>query len=429
MSTQLTFVIAGLGGRGMHAYGHYISQHPDEMRISAAADIVPEKMQRAAAAYNLAPNQCFNSAEELFAREKMADVAVIATQDKQHYLHAMAALKKGYHLLLEKPISPVLSECIEIRDEALRRGLTVTVCHVLRYSPFFRAIRELIESGAIGKVCSVDLIENVQYAHQAHSFVRGNWRNTTESSPMILAKSCHDMDILHYILGVPCRRISSFGSLSWFKKENSPAGSAPYCADASECRASCPYDAEKIYVEKSREILSRGRKITWPFNVVIEDPTPETLKEALKTSPYGRCVYHCDNDVVDHQIVAMSFEGDITVTFTMTAFTYDGTRRIQVMGALGEISGDLGEGKIFLKKYGEAVKQVAMPDDSKGGHGGGDSLMMDALNGAVTGGGKGAITGIVQSVHSHVMALAAEHSRLNNGIMVDIGDFEKTHGV
>ena len=426
MSTQLTFAIVGLGSRGMHAIGQYIWAHPGEMRIAAAADILPEKLQRAMAAYGLAPDQCFNSAEELFAREKMADVAVIATQDKQHYRHAMAALKKGYHLLLEKPISPVLPECVEIRDEALRRELTVTVCHVLRYSPFFRAIKELIDNGSIGKVFSVDLVENVAYWHQAHSFVRGNWRNTTESSPMILAKSCHDMDVLHYLLGVPCQRVSSFGSLGWFKAGNAPAGSAPYCADAADCRSNCPYDARKLYVERCGEILSRGGKAGWPFNIVTPDPTPQTLEEALKTSPYGRCVYHCDNDVVDHQVVAMIFEGGITATFTMTGFTSQVTRRIQVMGSLGEISGDLVEGKVFLKKYGESEKQVDMPPESRDGHGGGDALMLKTLKEAVTNGGKEGLTGIVQSVHSHVMALAAEHSRLNNGIVVDLGDFEKT---
>jgi len=425
MPTQLTFAIIGLGNRGMSAHGEQIHDCTGEMRITAVADTVPEKVLRARSAFNLSPDQCFASAEELFAREKMADIAIIATQDKQHYGHAMAALKKGYHLLLEKPISPVLSECLEIRDEALRRNLTVTVCHVLRYSPFFSRIRDLIDSGRIGKVYSVDLVENVGYWHQAHSFVRGNWRNTAESSPMILAKSCHDMDILHYILGVPCQSVSSFGSLGWFKKENAPAGSAPYCADAAGCRASCLYDAEKHYVDRCAEIISKGGKAGWPFDVVIPDPTPQTLKEAIKTSPYGRCVYHCDNDVVDHQVVAMSFEGGITATFTMTAFTNEITRRIQVMGSLGEISGDMVEGTLFLKRFGETVKQVDIPSESRDGHGGGDALMLQTLKEAVTNGATGGLTGIVQSVHSHVMALAAEHSRLNNGVSVDVGDFEK----
>jgi predicted dehydrogenase len=425
MATQMTFAIAGLGGRGMYAYGKRIFQHPDEMLITAVADNAPGRLQKARDAFNLKDDQCFNSAEELFAREKMADIAVIATQDKQHYHHAMAALKKGYHLLLEKPISPVLRECLEIRDEALRRGLTVTVCHVLRYSPFFRSVKELIDDGAIGKVFSVDLVENVGYWHQAHSFVRGNWRNTAESSPMILAKSCHDMDILHYLAGVPCQRLSSYGALSWFKKENAPTGSAPYCLDAKECRPSCPFDAEKLYVERCAKILSKGGKAGWPFNVVIPDPTSQTLKEALKTSPYGRCVYHCDNDVVDHQVVAMEFEGGITAAFTMTGFTYDLTRRLQVMGSLGEITGDLDKGILFLKKYGEAEKRVAMPPESRDGHGGGDALMLEALKEAVTKGGNGGLTGIAGSVHSHVMALAAEHSRLNNGIAVDLEDYER----
>ena len=428
MSNQLTFAIVGLGNRGMHAYGKYIREHPDEMGIAAVADIMPERVRSAMTVLDLKPDQCFNSAEELFAREKIADVAIIASMDKNHYLHAMAALKKGYHLLLEKPISPKLEECIEIRDEALRRKLNVTVCHVLRYSPFFRIIKELIDSGAIGKVFSVDLVENVAYWHQAHSFVRGNWRNTIEACPMILAKSCHDMDILHYLLGVPCQSLSSYGSLNWFKKENAPAGSAPYCLDAKECRPGCPYDAEKLYVERCAEIQFKGEEAGFPFYMVVPEPTPQTLKEALKTGPYGRCVYHCDNDVVDHQVVAMNFEGGITAAFTMSGFTYGGARCIQVMGTLGEISSDLGEGTVLLKKYGENVKQVDMPIESREGHGGGDALMLQTLKEAITGGGKGGLTDIVQSVHSHVMALAAEHSRLNNGIAVDIGKFEKAKG-
>ena len=428
MSEKLTFVIAGLGNRGVDVHGKHIYARPDEMRIAAVADHSPEKVRRAMTTFNLTPEQCLNSAEELFACNKMADVAVIATQDKQHYSHAMAALKKGYHLLLEKPISPKLSECIELREEAIRHKLSVTVCHSLRYSPFFRVIKELIDSGSIGKVFDIDLVENAAYWHQAHSFVRGNWRNSTESSPMILAKSCHDMDILHYLLGVSCQRLSSFGSLSWFKNENAPAGSASYCLDATECRPGCPYDAVKFYIDGCAETQAKGEKVGWPFNVVTHNPTPQTLKEALKTSPYGRCVYHCDNDAVDHQVVAMNFTGGITATFTMTGFTHDLTRRIQVMGSLGEIMGDLVEGTLFLKRYGESAKQVDLPIESRDAHGGGDVLMLQAIKEAVNDSDKGVLTGIVKSVHSHVMSLAAEHSRLNNGIVVDIGAFEKTYG-
>jgi len=426
MTEPLTFAIIGLGNRGMGAYGNYILEHPDEMRIAAVADNRSEKLEGAVSEYQLKSEQCFSSAEELLARDKMADVAVIATHDHQHYQYAMAALKKGYHLLLEKPISPVLSECIAIRDEALRRGLVVVVCHVLRYAPFFQKIKELLDSGAIGKVFTVDLLENVAYWFHSHGFVRGVARNTTVSSPMILQKSCHDMDILHYLLGVPCQSLSSYGALSWFRKENAPAGSAQYCADAAECRVSCPYDAEKIYVKRLEDILAQGGKAGWFFSRIVIDPepTPETLREALKTGPFGRCVYHCDNNVVDHQVIAMNFEGGITATFTMTGFTYDHTRRIQVMGTLGEMTGDLSKGSLFLKKYGENVKKIEMPDEVREGHGGGDAQLMQNLKDAVMS-GTGGLTGIVQSVHSHVMALAAEYSRLNNGIAVDLGEFEK----
>ena len=216
---QVTFAVCGFGIRGMEAYSSYQKTHPDEMRITAVADPDPAKREIAQRVYGVPAAQCFSSAQELLAQPRLADVMIIATQDRQHVQQAIPAMEKGYHLLLEKPISPSLSECIALREKAHETGRAVIVCHVLRYTQFYGAIKRLLQEGAVGRIESVQAAENVAYWHYAHSYVRGNWRRCEDSSPMVLAKSCHDMDILRWLIDAPCLRVSSYGSLDWFKKK------------------------------------------------------------------------------------------------------------------------------------------------------------------------------------------------------------------
>ena len=413
----ITIAIAGCGSRGQDTYAACQKRFPDRMQIVAAADIRPEKLEQMKASYGLTDAQCYDSAESMLKAGKLADVMIIATPDRMHYSEAMEALKLDYHLLLEKPIAPTAEECIAIEKLALERNREVVVCHVLRYTVFYQKLKALINSGVVGNVVNIQAIERVGYWHQAHSFVRGNWRNAGLSTPMILQKCCHDMDILLWLSGKRCERVSSFGSLAHFTAANAPQGAAERCVD---CQAeNCPYNAVNFYLGKIRE-----NKLDWPVNVLTTDLTAEGVMKALQEGPYGRCVYRCDNDVVDHQVVNLELEGGATVSFTMCAFTKECARRIRIMGTMGEIVGDMERNTIEVLPFvGESdLIDVNTLTEDFSGHGGGDARMVDDLLHLVSGENEGGemLTSISRSVESHLVALAAEYSRLNHGAVVEL---------
>ena len=275
------------------------------------------------------------------------------------------------------------------------------VCHSLRYQKGFRKVKELLESGVIGKVMSVNLTEQVAWWHQAHSFVRGNWGNEGRSTFMLMAKSCHDIDYLHYLVGKRCRSVSSFGALSYFRRENAPAGSGDRCIDCAVER-SCHYSALKHYVETDRN--------GWPAGVVSLDHSREAHLEAIRTGPYGRCVWKCDNDVVDHQTVNMLFEDDVTVVFTMTGFTKDNARNLRVHGTLGELYFD--ESSITVKTFADANVMTIQLGRELGGHGGGDQRIADTFIDALFSRDDSKIVANAQeSLKTHTVVFAAEQSR------------------
>lgn len=420
---RFTVAIAGLGGRGYHTYAKFQHLRPEQMKIVAIADIDKEKIELAASEFNVPLEGCFASAEEMLSCERLADVVFITTQDRQHKEHIMMALEKGYDVLLEKPISVTPKDCIEIRDKVLELGRSVTVCHVLRYTKFFEVVKEAIDSGIIGKVQTVQAIENVGYWHQAHSFVRGNWRNSEIETPMILQKCCHDFDVFIWLLGLECRAVSSFGSLGYFKKENAPNGSAERCVDCTV--ENCPFNAEHIYLDE-RSIGLRNGNIGWPCDIVVENPTEEKLKVALKTSPYGRCVFHCDNNVVDHQVVNMLFDGGVTVQLTMTGFTEDNYRYVKVMGTKGQIEADQKKNIVTVTPFGcdPIVYDISVLAEDLSGHGGGDNKMLKEMFEMLENGGQPR-SAISDSVGGHLIAFAAEESRLHDGELVKISEFEK----
>ncbi len=425
MRKKITVAICGFGNRGAEAYGSYQMLHPDEMEIVAVADPRPARRALAVKEYGVPEDRCFTSGEAMLAQEKLADVMFITTQDSDHIRFAIPALEKGYHLLLEKPISPSLDECVALREKAHETGRIVVVCHVLRYTQFYQKLKELLVCGAIGKLESVVATENVAYWHFAHSYVRGNWRRADESSPVILAKSCHDMDILRYLVGKPCLRVSSFGDLDWFRAINAPLGSAARCLDC-QVKADCPYDAEKIYLTNPASGYFGGHR-QWPLTVLTNDVTEEGIRKALQVGPYGRCVYRCDNDVADHQTVNLEFEGGVTAVFNLSAFTEGCYRTIRLMGSLGELEGNLDEQKVTLRPFGgpEKVFTLDPVEGEYAGHGGGDARMMEQLCLLISEGGRDALTSIDVSVESHLMAMAAEESRLHGGKPIDLAEFGK----
>ena len=424
-TTPITFAICGCGSRGLEAYATYQKHHPEQMKIVAGADNRPDRLALLREWYGVEESMCFASDEELLAQPKLADVMLIATQDRQHVPAALKALDKGYHVLLEKPISPELSECRQLLEKARETGKLVVVCHVLRYTPFYAALEELVRRGDIGKLETIDAVEHVGYWHYAHSFVRGNWRRTDETSPMILAKSCHDMDILRWLAGGRCLKVQSFGALDHFRAENAPEGAAERCLECPH-KDTCVFSAETIYITGRHCGFRRGAK-GWPNTVVAGDtPSEENLYEALRTGPYGRCVYRCDNDVVDHQTVNLEFENNIHATFTMTAFTEQCRRTIKLTGTMGEIDGDLEHNTLTVYRFGKEAEVISLNDQKSefAGHGGGDAGLMGQFCRMAAGDSGECLTSIDASVESHVMALAAEASRLRGGETVTLADFK-----
>ena len=425
MEKVITIAVAGYGLRGQ-CYSKYALEHPESMKVVAAADIVREKVEAAKERFHLPEEMCFDSAEEMLKQPQLADVMFICTQDRQHVPMALEALDRGYHVMVEKPISPDLQECFQLQRKSQVTGKIVTVCHVLRYSPFYLKIKEIMDSGVLGEIRNISAHEDVGYYHYAHSFVRGNWRKSEETSPMILAKSCHDMDLFQWMMGQRCEAISSFGSLSHFRKDKAPAGSAEYCLGGCQCKESCPYDAEKIYVT-NKKLGDWDEHGAWNCDAFCADPTEENIYQALKTGPYGRCVYHCDNNVVDHQVVNMEFENGATGSFTMTGFTKNIRRTVRVMGTLGELEGDCMTGTVTIKVFGKEIQTIDFSPALTGhvGHAGGDSRLVDNIIHILQSGNlEQNLTSIGGSVHSHVMALAAEESRLEHGKVVSIREFE-----
>lgn len=414
--------IAGVGSRGKNAYGLELLNMKDRAKVVAVADIDPERLALAGDAHGVPDEMRFSSAEAMLAMPRLADAMLVCTQDRQHVPHAVEALKKGYDVMMEKPISPKLEDLQEITKVSRENGRRVVVCHVLRYTPFFQTIKKTIDSGVLGEVVSIQALENVRYWHQAHSFVRGNWRREEDTSPMILAKCCHDLDYLVWLCGKKCERVSSYGSLMYFKESNAPEGAALRCTQGCKAKESCPYDAEKIYLTNKDTGILCGN-VEWPIDVLAENPTEEKIRHAIETGPYGICVFHCDNDVVDHQIVNMQMEGGASLSLTMSAFTSIGGRTIKVMGTLGDLWGDMHENRIRIGVFGKEPQVIDLGKEEKdfAGHGGGDRLLMEQFVDLMQGKEPdGTITTLETSVESHLVALAAEKSRLENGESIEI---------
>jgi predicted dehydrogenase len=406
-------ILLGAGQRG-NAYCEYALSHPDRLQIVGVAEPDPTRRNDFQKKHGISDLDCLSTWEKVFLREKWADAVIICTQDTMHYGPAMAAIAQGYDILLEKPISPGPKECMEIARAARAKGVKVVVCHVLRYAPFFSKIKEIIDSGEIGDVVTVVHNENVGDLHHAHSFVRGNWGIGKESSPMILAKSCHDMDIMQWLIGKDVLRLSSFGSLSYFTKANCPKEAPPRCTNG--CEVDCPYDSRKLYLNSDNE---------WFRSVAVGhyNATDEEVEAALKTGPYGRCVYQCDNDVVDHQVVSMEFEDGVTAIFSMSSFTPDISRSIKIMGTRGQIRGHSGPESIKVFNFIDRSEREILVG-SRGGHGGGDAGIMEAFCAYLTGKSlDNTISEANISAQNHMLCFAAEKSRLQGGAIVEMKAF------
>ncbi|GGI39581.1 Gfo/Idh/MocA family protein [Mammaliicoccus stepanovicii] len=407
-------ILLGAGDRGGKVYANLIKSLPHEIQLVAVAEPIKERRERISKEHHIEGKSVYASWVDLLNDRPDADVAIICTQDKEHFEPTMKALDSGYHVLLEKPMSPSAGECIKMVEKSEEMNKTLTICHVLRYTPFWNRIKKIVENGDIGEVASIQLNENVEYMHMSHSFVRGNWKSKETSSPMILAKSCHDMDIISYIMDKDCKRINSFGSLMYFNESNKPEGAPLRCLDGCPAENECPFHAGRYY-------LGRGKGWAMKFT---EENTNEAIIKSLQTTDYGKCVFQSDNDVVDHQVVNMEFDNGATATFSMSAFTREQTRIVQIMGTKGEIRGNMETNEISVFDFLTREEKVVKFPEVASGHGGGDEgIIKDFIQTINRKDNQTSKSVASKSLISHLMAFAAEESRLNQGQSINIDEF------
>jgi predicted dehydrogenase len=406
---MVRYAIVGAGQRGA-GYAEWIARRPGA-RVVAVAEPRAHRRERLAREHGV--THVFPSWEELAAAPRLADAAIVSTQDTEHVGPAIALARKGYHLLVEKPLAPTPGECAELVEAVTAAGVLFAVCHVMRYRPYTRLVKKLVDDGRIGGIMSVQHLEPVGHWHYAHSYVRGNWRRSDLASFMLLAKSGHDIDWLRHIVGDRIERVSSFGSLRHFTPRHAPPGSADRCLDCA-VEPDCPYSATRLYLG-----MVRAGRTGWPVSVLADEVTEASVTTALREGPYGRCVYRSDNDVVDHQVVAMEFAGGATATFTMTAFTPHVDRRTQVFGTRGFLDGDGTHVRLhdFVTETTEVLTAPADGQDTDAGHAGGDSGLMTAFTTAVeTGDPAHILSGPAESLESHLAVFAAERARLSGTV-------------
>ena len=405
-------VLIGAGSRGRDVYGAYARANPGELRFVAVAE--PDDARRGvfAAAHGIPAERCFRSGEELCAAGELAPLAVVATSDTDHAGPALAAFAAGYHVLLEKPLAASWPDCRAIVDAAARANRMLQLGHVFRYTGFYARAAEILASGELGELMTVEMAEHVTYWHMAHSFVRGTWRRRADAAPMLVAKCCHDLDLLAWFVGRPAREVASFGTLSHFRPDRAPAGSGERCV-ACAIAPTCPFDAVAFYVHDRRG---------WPWSTIALEQTAASRRAAVETGRYGRCVWRCDNDVVDHQVAAFHFDGDVTATFTMHGFAPRGGRTLRLVGTEGELAGAFETGTLTVQR----LRQPAREErdlNTGGGHGGGDFALIGAFLDALRrDDAVGVLASGAASLASHAMGFAAEAAR-QTGQVTDIAAF------
>ena len=398
---QVSIVAIGAGNR-TNKYLEYVKQHPDKAKLVGVVELNEIRRNKIAEKFCLEPSACFTDYHDFFRSSLKVDAVMICTPENMHYEPCMMAIEAGYHVLLEKPIAQTPEECIAIGEAARRKNVIVTVCHVLRYHPYFIKLKELACSGELGNIISINHRTAVGVDRAAHSFVRGPWRKESETNPMLISKCCHDIDFLLWLTKTRCRKLTSFGSLRWFKSTNAPEGSAHRCIDC-QVESQCPFSAVDLYRIRRDWIAN--------FDVPQGKNIDEVIEEELEQGLYGRCIYHCDNDVVDHQIVSMEMESEVTINFSMDIFTLEDHRATQICLTEGEIEGDETQIKVRRFRGGEETIYDFSDIKHKPFHAGADLNLMADLIEAIQTEGKYLRTSIDLSVESHRICFEAERSR------------------
>jgi len=425
-------IVVGAGNRGK-VYATYALEHPARAKVVAVCDPLKYRREFLARTHNIPASSVFDNWEDCVAKEKFADAVVIATPDCHHAAPAIAFANKGYNILVEKPMAVTEEDCIRMTKAVMDNNVIMCVGHVMRYTPYTQRIKQIVENGLLGEVISIQHLEPVGYWHAAHSYVRGNWSKEEEATFMLMAKSCHDVDWLRYIMGKKCVSVSSFGSQSHFKKEKKPkeVGDVKKCVDCP-AQDTCPYSATTIYLRPAE----RGFK-EWPLSVLATDGEPdvENITDAITNGPYGRCVYECDNNVVDNQVVNMEFEDGRTSSFSMVSFSQEiCVRKTRIFGSHGQLECD-GHNIIFHDFRGEGRTEKIIvdpcPPTRMNGHSGADYYLMRNFVRAVDKKNPDYIlSGPLETLESHLIVFKAEQARKERKVCdININHSELTTGI
>ena len=400
-------VIIGAGARGNRVFANLISRHDTGFETVAVVELDPARRRAFQEQYDIPDERAFAFVEEFLAAPRLGDIVFICTPDPTHYSLCRAVSERGYDILLEKPIATNLADCLAMLEIETSSGNRIFVAHVLRYAPFFRAVKRIVQEGSLGRIRNIRLSENVGHWHFAHSYVRGNWRRQDLSAPVILTKSSHDLDILVWLVGDTVRNVTSTGALTYFTPANAPQGAADRCVVCPH-EESCLYSATQFYLNEREE---------WPFNAIAPPPgTLDQRRQAIEEGQYGRCVWYHDNDVCDTQTVLMEFTNGIHATFELQALTADNTRQLRVLFDSAELVGDLHQGRLEIshftgRKDEIRVEPVPIPE-AEDSHGGGDLHLLYSLHDHLTSGTEPEVmTSLRSSLPSHAIAFIAEESR------------------
>lgn len=399
----VSIVAIGAGNRA-NKYIQYILDNPDKASLVGVVEINSLRREAVAKKAGLDNTQCFDSYIDFFNSPKCADAVIISTPDNEHFQPAMMAIDKGYHVLLEKPIAQTVDECEKIAQAARKNNVMVEICYVLHFHPYFRKLYELVHSGEYGKIISINHKAPVGIDRMSHVYVRGIWNKKSTSGPLLTSKCCHDIDFITWITHGRCSKISSFGSLLWFRSENAPEGASEYCVDCV-AEPKCPFSAVNLYKVRHDWVSN--------FDVPEDSSLDEVIEKVLREDPYGKCVYKCDNDVVDHQVLIMEYENGVTVNFTMDVFTTSNVRTTHIQLTNGEIYGD----EYSIKATNFHTRHTKEFDFSHclGApfHAGADFLTVENFVDAINSGASHSSNDIYDAIESHRICAAAEESRLS----------------
>lgn len=432
-SKPVTAVIVGAGHRAF-VYSELAKTNPELLKIVGVADPNPVRRKKTMEYFGFSEDMCFDSAQTLAEKGRLADAVINGTMDEQHLETAIPLLNAGYDMLLEKPFAVCEEDMRQIVDCAKKNNSKVMICHVLRYTPFYYAIKERIVNGEIGDIINIQMTEHVSYHHLSTSYIRGKWANSDKChTTMLLAKCCHDIDLMMWFMSeTKPVSISSFGSKFQFKPENAPENAGTICMKDCPLVDECVYSTKRLYIDHP----DRWSFYVWDALEGIENPTIDDKIALMKTdNPYARCIYKCDNNVVDHQSVLVNFASGATGTHNMVGGSAEPRRNIHIIGTKGEIFGNFEESKFTVLKINPSpdahneecdVEEIDLRVTGDmvgayGGHGGGDERLAEDFVKFIRGEQPSlACTSIFDSVAGHLCVYLADKSRENGGMPVEV---------